>query len=505
MYTDNMFNHEDAFVGAGASALSDLQVLMKALEAQEGITDVANLTGVGALQPQSLEGTLALLTAQERHLTLWRDVPKGNAFSTLEEYSVQTGYGMEGGWVGQMESPLEGDPTAKRKFAEVKFLREMWKFADVAGIVTTIRDTEVWAKQAATMRLLRQANRTLYVGDSAMIPEQIDGFAKAILSNGSADHVKDLRGSAPTQQHFRELAELITANFGNPDGAGLYVSPGGMSVIDQILEQGNGLGANGAQRFLQGTVGPDGGIALGSGVKRIHTSFGTIIPKVDIFLAGEFEGRGVPKRPNPSAPETLIEGKTSVRAPETPAFTLANNGATPNSKFGSGVRPAGGVQYAYRVAAGNRFGLSAAAAAQTAPAVANGEATKITITPNPASTYPATYFEIYSEQVAGSGELRFMKRVAADGSNPVEYIDKNDDIPGTTSMFLLDLTSVGELRTFMLKRLAPLHSKEYARVGEYRWGTVNLYMASVFYAPLRFAMLKNVQVGTISTSPLLNV
>lgn len=504
---DFNFNHDDAYAGYGSAGANDVQVLLKALEAQEGVTDIANLVSVGALQPQSLEGTLALLTHQEKHLTLWRDVPKGTAYSTLEEYSVHTGYGQEGGWVGQMESPLEGDPTAKRKFATTKFLRDMWKISDVSGIVTTIRDSEVWAKQAATMRLLRQMNRTLYSGDSDFVAEQIDGFEKTILNNGSTDHVKDLRGLVPSQQDFRELAELIIANFGNPDGAGLYVSPGGMTTIDQILETGQGLAAAGAQRFIQGTVGADGGIAIGSGVKRIHTSFGTIIPKVDLFLAGEYDGRIIPQRPNPSDPEQLQEGATSVRAPLTPSFALGvNAGPIANSQWGSGVRPASGSEtYEYRVASGNRFGLSAAAVAQAAAAVSATDSISITITPNVNSVYPATYFEVYSEQVDGDGVHRYVGRIAANGLVAVVYTDLNADIPGTTKMFLLDLTSVGELRTFMLKRLAPVHSKEYARIGEYRWGTVNLYAAETYYAPLRFAMLKNVQVGAITTSQLLNV
>ncbi len=508
MYEAQNFQHEDAYAGFGSSGVDDLQVLLKALEAQEGVTDVSTLTGVGALQPQSLEGTLALLTNQEKHLTLWRDVPKGTAFSTLEEYTVQTGYGQEGGWVGQMETPVEGDPTAKRKFAEVKFLRDMWKISDVSGIVTTIRDTEVWAKQAASLRLLRQMNRTLYSGDSDMVSEQVDGFEKTIEGNGSSDHVKDLRGGVPSQQDFRELAELIVANYGTAEGAGLYCSPGGMTTIDSILESGQGLAAAGAQRFIQGTVGADGGISIGSGVKRIHTSFGTIVPKVDIFLAGEYDGRSVPQRPTAADPEVLSEGATSARSPLVPTFALVvNAGPVASSQWAAtGVRPATGAEtYEYRVAAGNRFGLSAAAAAQAAAAVSAGDSIDVDITPNPNSVYPATYFEVYSEQVDGDGNHLFVGRVAASGSSVVTYTDLNQNIPGTTKMFLLDLTSVGELRTFMLKRLSALHSKEYSRIGEFRWGTINMYVASLYYAPLRFAMLKNVSVGVQSKSLLLNV
>lgn len=504
---ENNFFHEDAYEGYGASSSEDVRVLLKALEAQEGVTDIANLTSVGALQPQSLEGTLALLTFQNKHLVLLNDVPKGTAYSTLEEYTVQTGYGQEGGWVGQMESPLEGDPSAKRKYATTKFLRDMWKISDVSGLVTTIKDAEVWAKQAATMRILRRLNQTLYSGNSAMISEQIDGFEQAITGNGSTDHVRDLRGNSPSQQDFREMAELIASNYGNVDGTNVYLSPGGITAVDQILEQGSGLGTYSAQRFVQGTVGADGGIALGSSVKRIHTTFGTMTPKADIFIAGEYENRGVPKRPNPSNPEVLIEGKTSVRAPETPSFALTTIAPTVSgSLWGSGVRPASGTQtYEYRVAAGNRFGLSAAATAQAATAISAGGSIEIAITPNVNSTYPATYFEIYSEQVDGSGKHYFVGRIAASGSSVVTYVDLNADIPGTTKAFLLDLTSVGELRTFMLSRLAPLHSKEYARIGEYRWGTVNFYAAVKHYAPRRFAMLKNVGIGVQSSNYLLNV
>lgn len=501
----DVFNNPDAYNGYGESNQNDVMDLIKALEAQQGVTDIANLVNVGALQPQSLEGMLAKLTFSEKHLTLWRDIPKGIAQSTLEEYSVMTGYGQEGGWVGQMESPLEGDPTAKRKFAQVKFLRDMWKFSDVSGIVTTIKDTEVLAKEAAMMRLLRKMNTSLYSGNSSFVSEQIDGFETTIENNGSTDHVIDVRGGTPTQQQFRQIAELITANYGVADGAGLYCSPGGMTTIDSIL--GVDGGASSTQRYLQGQVGADGGISIGSGVKAIHTSFGTIRPKVDIFLAGEYDSRTVPKVANPSNPELTQEGATSVRAPLTPSFTLTVIAPTATgTKWGTGVRPASGSEtYSYRVAAGNRFGLSAAAASVTAGAISAGGAIDVVITPNVSSAFPATFYEVYSEQVAGSGDFKFVKRVAANGSAPVTFRDLNTDIPGTTKMFILDLTSIGEMRTFMLSQLAPVHSKEYARIGEYRWGTVNLYPAVKYYAPLRFVMLKNVAIGVSSKNTLLEL
>jgi len=451
-----------------------------------------------------LEGTLALLTFQEKHLTLWRDIPKGTAYSTLEEFTVQTGYGQEGGWVGQMETPVEGDPTWKRKFAEVKFLRDLWKISDVSGLVTTIKDTEVAAKQAASLRLLREINRTLYSGDSTLNPTQIDGFETTIRNNGSADHVKDLRGAVPTQNDFRELAELITANYGNAQGAGVYCSPGGMTTIDQILEN---VGTNTAQRFTQGTIAGGGGLDIGWATTGINTSNGKLIPKVDLFIAGEYEARKVPKKPSPTNPETLIEGKTSVRAPDTPSQVVTVQGATvADSLWSDSDARASAKTYEYRISAGNRFGLSQASTASDAGAnvVAAGSITA-TITPAPSSNFPATFYEIYSREKNTTGDFLFTERVVDSGAATTVYVDLNARIPGTTQMFVLDLTSIGEMRTFMLKRLAPLHSKEYARIGEYRWGSVNLYAAPLFYAPLRFTMLTNVKIGVKSKSNLLEV
>lgn len=493
-------NNTDTWSGAGTSRNEELSVLLKALEANPGVTDSAGLTDVSALQPQSLDSTLKLLTFQEKHLSLWKAIPKGIAYSTVEEYSVQDGYGSGSSFVGEMETPEESDPSASREFSQVKFQRDMWKISDVAGVVRAITNTEVWAKQASTLRLLRKINTTLYTGDSSIIGEEIDGFEKAITSNGSPDHVKDLRGNAPSENDFRELTELITSNYGDPEGAKLFCSPGGMTTLDQVLFNSG----SGSQRYMQGVVGQNGQISIGSSVSEIRTRFGTVIPTNDIFLANEYESRSVPKI---KVNKVLVEGKTSVRSPDSPSFALTNAGATANSQWvATGTRPASGTEtYGYRVAAGNRFGLSKAAALKVAPTLVAGEAIAVTITPGPNSIFPATYFEIYSEKADGDGKLRFIERVAASVNPTTVYNDLNAFIPGTTRMFLLDLSGTGEAQTFSYKMLAPLHSVQYARIGAYKWGTVAMYGTAQHIAPLRYTMLKNVDVGMESKSPLLAI
>lgn len=479
--------------GFGYTERDQLAMLTKALEANEGITDIDGMTDFQSLQVQSLETTLAMLTATDKKLTLWRDIPKGSASSTIEEYAAQFGHGQDnGGWVQQMENPEEADPQFSREFSVIKYNRQMWKFSDVAGMVKTITPAETKSKQSASMRAMRAYARSLYSGDADLVAESIDGFQKVIENNGSSDHVFDMRGSNPTKRNFDDAAELIIANFGNVEGIGLYCSPGGISAINQIA----------ATNFRQEQTqfGSKGEYSIGGKVTAIDTPWGSIVPKNDIFLAGEYEGKGVPKIQNPANPKVLIEGATNASAPGTPSLAIAIDAPTVTGSLwaATGTRPAG--TYGYRVAAGNRFGLSAACAEETAAVAAAGALT-LTIT---AGTGTTTYYEIYSEAVAGSGEYRLLKRIPKTGATD-DYQDLNEDIPGTTRMFLLDLTTVGEERTFLLKRLAPMFSQEFARIGHYRWGTVSLYATPQYYAPLRFVMFKNVPVNIASVSDYLNI
>jgi len=479
----------------GTNRREELNQLLKALQANTGTTDVKQLTGGGALQLQSLESTLVVLTGSESNanfLRLWKNIPKDQAYSTIEEYTTQLGVGFgDFGWSGQMDLPDEADPIFKREVAFVKFIRKQWKVSDVATMVRSITDQEIIAKRSSLLNLLRTVNESLYWGDSDLIPEMIDGFEKVITQYTSPYHIIDARNGL-SESDFQNLAEIIVSNFGNVEGAVLYVSPGGMNAISNLILPG--------QRFLLNQIGSDGKIAIGYGVDRIRTNYGTIIPQIDLSITAIYEGRGVPTIPDPSNPTNRIEGATSQNAPNTPTVSVTTSTGVPGSKWSStsSIRPAG-VAYRYRVAAGNKYGLSVASAPVTATP-ANGGAVNINITRSATGNLP-TFYEIYSEKQSNSGVYRLLKRIPANPSGPTTtFQDLNHDIPGTTRMFLLDFTSTGEQRACTLKRLAPALSQELAKIGPYRWGYTYLYLTPVYYAPLRFAMIKNVDVDILSAS-----
>lgn len=475
--------------GEGTGA--EVQGLIKALEAQEGITDIANLVDGGALQPQSLETTLAMLTFQDKHLKFYKDIGTVKAYSTLEEYNIQDGYGSEGGFVGQMENPEEADPDFQRKYAVVKYIRTLWKTSDVLTLTRTVTSPEMKNKQAAMMRALRVCERTLFYGNTDYIPSSFDGLEKTTVDLATADHVIDMRGAALTEQVLKQAAELISVNYGTPTK--MYTSPGTQTALDSLLYAG--------QRLNQESISAGGLVALGHKTTEMRTSYGNFVFEPDIFLS--FETETVPKKKDPSTPGTMIEGATSEKAPAMPSFALTAQTTVTGSKWLTGEQVPPGT-YGYRVSAINKYGKSIAAAAQT-QAVASVGSVTVTITTG-AGAYAETAYEVYREVVAAGGDYKLLGTIAkAPGGGTTAFVDLNATLSGYAKNFLVDNTTLGEDRTMALKQLAPMHSVEYAKIAPYRWGTVNFYAVPIFYAPLRNVMFKNCLVTNTTRNPLIDV
>jgi hypothetical protein len=468
--------------------------IVKALQAQEGVTDSADLTGGGVLQPQSLETQLALLTFQEKHLKFFKDIGVHKAFSTLEEYNVQDGYGTEGGFVGQMENPEEDDAAFQREFAVMKYIRTLWRVSDVLQQSRTVIDTEVINVQAAMMRALRVVEKQLFFGDKTIIPSSFDGIIPTIKTLASSDNVFDLRGETITEYDMKLGAEVIAANYGVPTK--MYASLSTISTINNILDSSK-------QRIVQPQVG--GSFDLGHTIKGMKTPYGDFGIESDIFINPESEG--VPKIKDPSNPGSFTEGATSTKAPATPTFTLTPVASPVTGSLWAGTGSGGATAgtYYYRVAAVNQYGKSTAAAAQSATVVSGGSMT-ITITPG-SGPYAPTGYIIYrgtGPSLTGANIVKMVEVAKGTGATTT-HSDKNEDLPGTSQSVLLDMTATGEMRTVSLAQLAPMHKVEYARIGPYRWGTVNFYCVPKYYAPNRYILFKNIGVSKLVRNQVIDL
>jgi len=418
----------------GAPTSVEFDHIAKALEAMEGITDSASLQSLGALQPQSLENIINNLQVRDSHYVLWNTLRPmmEKARSTVEEYAQRISYGQATGMVGQLENPSEADPDFRRQHSYIKFLRQIWKAGDVAQQVETLSPAVTEAKEAALKRLLNTFTFNAYKGDSTMVTESVDGFEKTIVDLGSTDHILDLRGSLPTQQQFSDLTGVILDNYGSTSDLKLFSSTGGLNQLGRIITES---ATTNRQRWNYG-FGPDGSAQLGTSVTKINTQFGAITPIPDLFLSSAYENdvpvTSVAARA-PLAPLSVVPSAVADAAPATSKWTDTD------------LRPSGGgTGYKYKVAAGNRFGVSTAIETSAATTIAAGQRMSLVITPTAGDPNPATYYIVYGESTEGAADYVAIGRVAANSTSAVTFYDYNFIIPGTTTAFLLDLSISGE-------------------------------------------------------------
>lgn len=484
----------DSIMGEANS--SQMEALSKALLAPGSADDLYNTPG-GSLTNQSLENMLADLTLNATDFTLWQDMNKINASSTVEEYDQQIGLGIsDGGFVGQMENPEFRDPDFQKQIAIVKFMSEGWQVADVAEATNTIIDERTRGQRAAMNRLLRNLNLNLYSGDSAMVPKSIDGLSKTI-SEESVDQVRDMRGGSVSMNTFNLMGQLITEGNGRVENSKIYVSPAGVQNLSKIIE--SGAASTGDRKIVE--MGSNG-VTIGGRISGIMTAFGNMTPRIDKLLGMAYESKQVPQYRN-SSTGNWVEGATSDKAPSMPTIVLTNGTTTTDSLFSTGTTRPSGVKYNYRVVSKNAYGRSVGSVAvESTSVVAAAGSISIAITPyasDSGSKLPSS-FEIYSEQVGGSGVFRYLTTVAAE-SNPLAvatYVDKNDYIPGTARMFIIDQTSQGEDRVMAYSQLLPIHNTDLAKTGRFSQGLINLYGVPKYYKPNVLVEIRNIGVDQTS-------
>lgn len=486
--------------GMEQGSFAEFDELRKALLAPGSVDDLYNAPG-GQLTQQSLEGMLANLTLNENDFTLWKDINKAKAFSTVEEYDQQIGLGIsDGGFVNQMENPEFADIDVAKQIAIVKYMSEGWKVADVSENIKTIIPIRARQQQGAMLRLLRNLNRAFYNGNSKWIPESIDGLAVTIAAAGS-DQVFDARGNALSMAMFNTAGQLITEGNGHVENANVYASPAGIGALASIIE-----GDANTTNYRKWITSGQKDIVIGGEIDGIRTLYGKMTPRLDKILGLEFENQGVPVYFNQNT-KTWIEGATSDKAPSKPTVTLAVNATATGTPYFSvsGVRPSG-TKLRYRVSARNKYGRSVASAVvESASAVAAGGSVTLTITPNQfdSGDKTPTCFVIYGEKVYNSGDFKYLDTIEVDSSNPFNnktYEDTNKYIPGTARMYILDQTTVGEQRVLAYAQLLPIHNTDLAKLGRFSQGLINLYGTMKYYKPNVLVEIRNIGVTQVNSN-----
>ena len=258
----------------------------------------------------------------------------------------------------------------------------------------------------------------MFYGDSNVVPEEYDGLSTTIRALGSGEHIIDVAGQPLDNQGFQHVIRGASTlagwkNFGTPTD--IFLSYAAQTDLDEKLDP--------AFRVPLTEV-SHGGLMLGAPVRGVRTSFGDIANQPDVFIR---EGSIPPEAESPASHTTTN--------PTKPVSVTTATAAEAASLFGA----VHAGNYYWGVTSVNSFGESAMTLTSV-DAVAAGE--KVTITITEPAAEDATGYKIYRSRKDGTngiGDFRFMFRVPDSGSATTVHVDLNDEIPGTSQGFILNM------------------------------------------------------------------
>jgi len=464
----------DANDGPGIGSQADIEALQKALSI--GYSDAQGTrSGFDALRVESLDSTLKLLTWQAEAARLWRNAPMDRAYSTVEEYNLQSSYGSDrtSGFVASGEKPPEQDAQYSRDHELVKYIGTTRAVHHPATLVRTLpANTIAEEVENGTNWMIGQINRGLYYADADHIPEAWNGLIKQIVDGDG--HVIDMRGDGFTENTIENAVQLISDHYGQ--GTRLYSNPKVFSELTKITQ---------VQRRYAAPV--SGSTMLGAPVSGMHTQAGDVMFESDIFVT---DG-GVP--PGSASANASNKPDTVALTAQTAAQLTA--ASQPASFFKT---DSDGDNLIYRVTAINKFGESAHTQSGAAVDVVANGGVKIDITPDDGATNDATAFKIYRAN-SSNGPFKYLttvKRVAGSTNgalNKTTHYDYGQDIPGTFHALLLDMNP---RQSWVFRQLSPMIKMDLAITAPiYSWMQL-MYGTPIVFNPKRNIVFKNVAAGT---------
>lgn len=236
--------------GQGVVSAREVDDLNKAIEAGAGYSGAPTaLTGGGALQVESLDGSLKSVTYEMKNIKLWPMLAKDQAYNTIEEYNRVDRFGDQGkGFIREGALPRSEDASYSRQIQRVRFVGVTRELTHVYTLVRNAHGDAIAREiRNGTMRILEIVERNLFDGhgaysnaglfdgsDAALLPESDlawDGLdkqirkgntdasakAKAFTGYGVEESViKDQRGLVMDEDSLEDGGRIVVDNFGMP-------------------------------------------------------------------------------------------------------------------------------------------------------------------------------------------------------------------------------------------------------------------------------------------------
>lgn len=470
-------DYENFGEGFGIGAGTDVENLNKALNTGDyaQASGIAGQVNGAALQVESLENSLKVLTYGDQHVKFWKKIAKTPAYSTVEEYNQLLSYGSgSGGFVPEGILPETDDSQYRRQASFVKFLGTTREVTHPMTLVRSAHgDVIARENQNGILWLMKQLENGLFWGNSKLAPEgkegvQFDGLNTMI----DPENTLDIAGKDLTAIDINSGAQMLIENFATPTD--LYLPFETMADFSEEYFP--------KERVIMPT---QSGYQAGLVVNKFQTHGGAVDFNPDLFI----------QKTKPLSPN----GTGGIKAPTAPASLTAEvSTTTTGAEFGK----SGAGKYKYAVTACNRFGESVPVEA-TQLALTSEDLVKgvdLTITNSGSMTVAPEYFNIYRSEKDGNQMYKIMsvpaKSTVASGTTTARDID--EIMPNTCTAFMGEFTP----EVIAFKQLAPIMKMNLATLGPcIRW-MILLYGVPVLYAPKKWMKFTNIKSSSRGNSQL---
>jgi len=458
----------------GPEAQNQLASLNKALMTT-GLNGVGTPGDGSPIRVQSLEQMLRVITFTMSDLRLWPQIQKVPAYNVVEEYNILRAYGGRSGlFAGEGALQPANDSLYERMFARIKFAVEVREISHPTILIqSAVGDIVTRYATDATYNLLGKMENALFFSDSSINQFAFDGIERQIMLWGDDTQVLDKRGQGLTPDDIEISANILRSHFGNVGQSRMYMPPGVLADFTRNWIP-----------FQRTTSGEWKG-KTGNPFSGWQSQFGDIEFQDDVFMVPANNGH-LPNNP-------FVQPAGVPATPGTPITAAAVNAVasgsinSPTESLFDSVTPGGSFYYFYTAV--NTYGESMASPASNLVTVGNGQYASLTIARILTQPLPSAY-KIYRGTLSDGSDALYMTTVKDPGgsSTTFVYTDGNQNVPGTSTVFLLDM-SPGVLE---FKQLGPMMKLDLAPINlMYRFALV-LYGTPVLTQPTKSVVLKNV-------------
>jgi len=420
----------------GSTNQGELDMLAKALDSGYDVGGATQTDG-DAWKLESLEKTLALLTARDEHIQFYKALPKPPARATAIEYARRTSVGTRGGgWLASGELPPSHDASYDRSVALVKYLGDVREIKMPFLLVDTLVDQRAETTASGTQWVMETLERALFKGNAKLGVagaefEEIDGLETYISRDADAANTINLWGSPLEEGNIRNAGQVVIAARGHANK---------MFAPVQVLEDYSAA-------YLKHQYIPQpnnsGGMTMGMEVNKLKTVGGTY------SLNPIFMYEGLTMETPPTAAAALAPSPDP--APVITGLVAAGTGLWGNSLGLTAAGAGSSGTVAYQVGYGNKYGESipvvSVAATQAILFAQMTNTVRLTIT-NPAGFVNApTYAAIYRRDTNADGDIsawgcvaRVALTSAVPGAVGLVWDDTGVNMPGTYRAWLGEMT-----------------------------------------------------------------